>query len=246
MEDLKKFLGEQLGANYDHPSVFNKAFAPLAETIAANLPNRNISYDYAKPSSSLAILEAAQEHAKKHNKPLHGKNVLVLVHPFYPHLLHEKQIRRASVRGEVKEYTSKLIGLLRSPRDANTSVVAFETAHGYAAASSLLLEQGLIDQAIFTHYNLGSFLNVEDRDRFKGKTAIYAGAYNDICFTRNVKSMRMEIPDENIWAVKDLVLASPIESPDTMIVDVVSGIAPERTLEIEEFKKRFYSPRSLA
>jgi len=169
-----------------------------------------------------------------------------------------------SLRDEADQYLHNLLNFLKAnQRNPGVTVVALEIAHHYAAATSLLLEQGLIDQVLFTEYNRGSLLEVDELGKFRKDTLFFAGGYNGRCLKVSIDEMR-EVRDldkstflseeilkrikerfpsqaegkpGSIWAIRDLIINSPNDY-QTLSPRRVIGSSPERTIPLEEMMRR--------
>ena len=87
-------------------------------------------------------------------------------------------------------------------------------AHHYAAATSLLLEEQLIDTVVFTHYDRGSALNYEPLRTFSHKDIFLAGGYKGYkkgrCIDGSLSQLyNLANSGGQIYAVSDLIINSP-------------------------------------
>jgi len=190
--------------------------------------------------------EAQKNKEQKRRKSLETTNVIVLVHPLYLALT-DMEFLDAKERPEsveqAKTYLNNLFKLLRGNLDKKKVEIALvETPTHYAAASSLLVEEGLIDKVIFTRYDQGIPLNPDDKKLLDQKNAFYGGGYvgyiekngklEQRCFSQFVT--RTWNLTANNTAIQDLIIQSP-QSKDTSIMDETAyGLFQGNT-----FKERF-------
>lgn len=157
-----------------------------------------------------ALLKACQEHRNKLEKPLNKDNVLLIAHPFYL-FLGEYFIIDPCDRKDAEKYKQNLLKVFSPdfPRD-RINLVLFETAHHYAAASSLLLEEGLVDKVFFTSYGSGKLLESEWEHfiAYGNRKFFIGGSYNGLCITGSfIQTSKIAKPvEEKNFAVQDLIL----------------------------------------
>jgi hypothetical protein len=128
---------------------------------------------------------------------------------------------------------------------SNADIVVLETLHHYAAATSLLLEDGLIDKLIFTEFDNGHPIIKKELDEFSKKDVIYfGGGYNKHCLTHSIIDIEDKISKNKIWGIKDLIINSPQEHYKTLKTSKIEGIDNLRIISIEDAIKQIcnYSP----
>ena len=216
--------------------VLNPYFHQWTETISGNLEtghSAGIMYDLGE---SKELLSACTAHARAHERKDTTGKCIVLTHPFYLHLTHMAELKNETVRQEADEYVDALLHFLCLNRDIfQTPVILFEMAHHYAAASSLLVERGLVDTVIFTVCHSGKPLNQDDVQQIKHGTLYFGGGYNGRCLRSSIVAVEtIRSSTNNLWAIKELVLTSPYDNWNTLRTSCVSGIAPERTISLED------------
>jgi hypothetical protein len=159
-------------------------------------------------AANRALYESCQVHAKDNStKPLHGEKTLYLVHPFYLHLRHMAQLsKRASV--QAKQFMDTLFELIHISKDVNSlDVVLVDTIHAYAAYSSLLLENDLVDGVIFTQDDRGIPTKKEYSQGLTFPEDSYSlGMFNGSCFESFIRRMHYVKRDTKV--LKDLVLGA--------------------------------------
>lgn len=228
-------LGTRIGATNNSGSpVFNGRFLQFRANIEDNLRNRvgNRMYNGSVESE---VLKFCMEHAKAYEKPLNGKDAVVLVHPFYLHLSHMQYLASDSVKRDAEVYADNLMKLLKSnlPRD-RLNLVVLETAYHYAAATSLLLENGLVDRVVFTEYDSGSVLDGKDIDELKDKRVFFGGGYNYRCLSSGIDDIK-DAGAKELWAIKDLCLNSPQDERKTLWPGKIKNIDACRLITLEDF-----------
>jgi hypothetical protein len=216
--------------------VLNRYFTDWEAHIADNLGYRNPSggsrYESGRDS---ALLDLCREHAPNKRESYYGDKIIMITHPFYMHLTHMDELDTDSVKSDAEEYLDKLLGLLQMRTDnSEVSVVALETIHHYAAATSLLVENGLIDRVIFTEYDSGYPLIPEELADFKDNTIFFCGAYNGSCLYSSIRTMEDHISTGQIWAIRDLVLNSPQDYSSTLHPKRVVGVDKSRVVNLEK------------
>lgn len=215
--------------------VLNRHFDAWAEHIDSNLGSDYSSKDirYANEPGN-RLLSSCVDHAKKYQHPKHGKTKIMLTHPLFLHLAHMREIENNSVRKEVDDYLEALLNFLRLCRDKpKVSVVVLETIHSYAAATSLLVEDGLIDQVIFTESDKGCPLERDKLRKFKNSQIYFGGGYNSRCLKQSIEEMKVKLSTGEIWAITDLVLNCPQEYSGTLRVSQVRELPPSRMIPLE-------------
>jgi hypothetical protein len=209
-----------------HAPVFNPLFREWKDHITLNLRIKDryvlseicsktglkISVDeidnYSKGPYSVLYAEC-REHAEKYSKPLTSPNLVVVVHPFYSQLCDMKAIVERGLERNISRYRDNLMNLLKEfPRD-RANLVFFETIHHYAAATSLFLEAGMVDNVLFTQFDDGLLVNTDDLEGLEDKTFYLAGGYNGFCLKKAAYSLKSKVTTDQVWAVED-VIVSPI------------------------------------
>jgi hypothetical protein len=174
-------LGQLLGVSNNSSGVtLNSEFTLYEPVIYQQLasPVGGKGYDFAK---NRELYEACKVHAREHSSPKGAKKAVVLTHPFYVHLSHMDELN-SQEKGELREYTSKLFQLLTSNTVSDDlDIFIMETIHGYGAATSILLEKGMVDSVIFTKCDSGRLIKKSDMDPLKKATLYFGGGYNKRC-----------------------------------------------------------------
>jgi len=211
--DLRKILQ---ATNPNRGVVLNAQFAKWEEHVADCLKNRekqSIFYRYTSAADK-DLFKQAQEHVEQHRQESESDNAVVIVHPFYLPLTDKSKLACVDeFQTECNRYLERLVNFFRwQKEEADTTVVLFETLHHYAAASSLLLEQGLVDDVLFTYYDTGTLLNRDQNGQFRNKTIYAGGGYNDGCLLAALCDF-VALPPTELYAIQDLT----IEPPSRMI-----------------------------
>ena len=231
-------LKDRLPANSDNPLVLNRNFGKWNDYLAVDLKERpECSEDRYTRGKERELLKECQDHADYHNRPIHARNVAVLVHPFYLALTEMDQVDSDVKREQAKEYLDNLGILLNSRRDRRSiQTVALETAHHYAAATSLLLEHGLIDRVVFTEYDRGKPLNSTDISDLSGRKIFMAGGYLGRCFRHAYNALNIVLPESNILGIRDLIINSPRDSSTLFNASCwLDGMTDGRIVLLEDF-----------
>jgi len=220
-------MSGMLKGNSNHVIVLNNRFSSWEDHIEFCLANRDIEdlVRFESEERSVRIetvdimryrihpyndlFKAAIRLAAEHNKPLKKDKILLLVHPFYMFFSHMNVLRTYDRRKAAQEYKE---GLMASLQIKGLDKVIMDTAHHYAAGTSLLLEQGVVDRVLFTEFDKGSLLNLPDLMKFYGKTVYVGGGYNNRCLYGALKYI-IHIAGE-IKVVEDLVLNCPLDTKD--------------------------------
>ena len=197
--------------------VFNKEFKDWESHIDYHIRKRDdYENDYTSKKDA-RLLKLAKEHAFAYEKSTEAPSWITLTHPFYVFLTHGSELKSPGVKADARSYLDVLTNLLTSDicRD-RANIVIFETLHHYAAATSRLLEQGLVDKVVFTHYDTGHVLDC--RELKKGNQDYYSGGgYNGRCFKHSLSSMKNVVDTDQISIVTDLVIDSPEDRSDGLM-----------------------------
>jgi hypothetical protein len=193
--------------NSESGIVLNKNFSSWEDTIRENIVGLE-KRSYTR--EELSLLRNCREHARAFSNVPESENVIAFVHPMYLHLSHMDQLDKR-MNGEAEEYFHNLMKILKAqiPKD-KAGRVLIETAHHYAAATSLLLEEGCIDAVFFTKYDSGHF---DDRGEVKGKlygrNFFFGGGYNRRCLSAAVEDTCDITGIKEVKAIKEICLDSP-------------------------------------
>jgi hypothetical protein len=132
------------------------------------------------------LFDNCKSHADDFEQPLISDTLVTLVHPFYMHLCNMRRVKEHSLEEDADRYLDRLKSFLgklqKMPSRADSlGVVLFDTAHHYAAVTSRLVEEGLIDKVIFTEFGVGNPKDLTDLVPLRDKTIYVAGGYNNKC-----------------------------------------------------------------
>ena len=228
------------GNNGDNAVVLNHEFDLWEEYIVESLSDRsnwNCDREYSLGYAS-KLLKSCENHIHDFSKPIKTPDVISLTHPLYMHSIHMHEMPSLkSAKKQANQFLDTLLDFLTLCSECdNVSVVLQDTLHLYAASGSLLLERGLVDHAIITSYDAGDPINTEDLELFDGKRIFVGGGYNDRCLESSIDALRLEVPDVDLWGIKDLVLNSPQDNTN-LFPDSTTGIASHKTISLELAKK---------
>ena len=178
----------------------------------SDLPNRN---GYRVPGDHEGFEKLCIGHVQLHQGSVTSSRVMVLVHPFYQFSGHMRGVRGREHYQAAIAYLKRLTSFLKSRPPQNVmGVVALESMPHYAAVTSRLLEEGMVDRVIFTRDNYGFAHSPQELRVFGGKTLFYGGLFNGVCVseaifelehrTEELFSGEREVP--KVFAVMDIML----------------------------------------
>lgn len=209
----------------------NPEFSAYEEHILFNLNNKNrddISYlpnDEAEKINRYSVGEYSElylrclEHERIYSKPIDKNNIIALTHPLCMHKTEGHLLTTDEQLREADSYLAKLDKLFQARPwlKENANFVLFETAHHYAAVTSLLMKSGLFDKTIFTEYDSGKLMDTDELNTLQDKVWFVGGGYNGRCLffsnepVRKVISLDEQRPTrKRFYAIKDLVLNKPV------------------------------------
>ncbi|MBS3169896.1 hypothetical protein J4210_05410 [Candidatus Woesearchaeota archaeon] len=207
-------LGEILrGTNGGSKVVLNQHFVDWQERIEDHLKfRRRDKRYYHDDDNETALFRYAQEHQDHYGKALSGQEALVLIHPLYLPLSHPYLLKEKKHQTEAEDYLHTLLQFLQKRKqkeDKDVGVILFDTLYHYTAASSLLLEQGLVDVVLFTLYDEGALYRNEDIHSLNRKTVFAGGAYNGKCFSAGIGALWGVVDKSSLWTIPEIILDSP-------------------------------------
>lgn len=238
-------LRQLLGAT-NSPKRFatNKAFDKWNYYLQNEIWNRFAARAKKQPEDiekERELVQDCKSHIKRYSKLLAEENVLVFTHPLYAHLTHAEDINTKEAELEFDSFNYRLFGILnqRSRRE-DFGVVLIEDPRYYAAATSLLLERGLVNDTFLTDYDSGCLRDKKDLDCLIGKNIFVGGAYNGhgFCLKHSVEDIEIVVPKEQIWAIKDLIMEPDWNNPPGLCPNIVSGVDASRTITLEQFLEK--------
>ncbi len=200
-------LEDRLPANNKEP-VMNKEFKKWEKNILVGLRGARSKSPEDMPDKQL--YKICREHAENYRQEKDTESTVMLTHPFYLHLSHEDLINKYVLGKEADEYLENLMELVEN----NDNIVVLDTIHHYAAATSLLVENGIIDRVIFTENDDGKPHKMSELKDYSDKQIYFGGCYNEDCLNeaiRNMKEVKLDYGGsfEDIMAIKELVLNHP-------------------------------------
>ncbi|OGY55518.1 MAG: hypothetical protein A2912_05845 [Candidatus Buchananbacteria bacterium RIFCSPLOWO2_01_FULL_40_23b] len=229
-------------ANSASPIVLNNTFADWADHISYYVKNRHLDVDERyQEGKDKELFELAQTHARVYEREIESSMVIMLTHPLYLSLSHMNYIDSDEGRRDVEKYEDDLLHLLSMNKSSQSrvGVVLLETLHHYAAASSLLVEAGLVDRVVFTEYDSGIPLNLRELKDFSGKRIYFGGGYNGRCLKNSMDCMAARTSSKLIFGISDLVLNSPQYYGGRVRVSRIDDFVAKRTVTLEEAMRRF-------
>ncbi len=244
-------LKELLNGNNPNSNVaINKSFSDWQTRIEKDLKSReSFKRNYDKNEEEKAFFHFAQEHRQHFQQEISAEEVLVLVHPLYLPLTHMHLLKTAQQRKEVDDYLKKLPEILeRVKQKQQQQVLVMDTLYHYAAATSLLLENGLVNGTVFTQYDNGRLYDTEQLKTIRQKKLFVSGAYNDRCLKHGLERIAEITSGEKIRVVPELVFDHPEEAergtlkPQRIIINngfYDAILSPRRHISIEDLIKRW-------
>jgi len=233
-EQLRERLQTNNGAG---TILLNKRFSRWTQTIEQSLRNRRgVGKTYGSRADR-ALLDICRAHAEEFEQPINGECVVMITHPFYLHLSHMMYVRETPAEQEANKYLDNLLGFLNSCRDnPNVRVAVLEAIHAYAAVTSLMLEQGLIDRVVLTEYDKGYPLREGELPVFSEKPGFIGGGYNTRCLSHSTRAIENAGWSGELWAIKDLTLNSPLDAtkltpsnippiPESRVIDLETAMS---------------------
>lgn len=176
------------------------------------------------------LLNYCKEHSCAHDGHVLKKDVLLLVHPLYLHIMNYDYMMGKHQRRQGDEYFTRMKGALMWARDADISVVLMDTPQHYAAVTSLWAEQGLVHKVVFSLYDMGFPLKDKDLKMLRGKEVHICGGYHRLCLDDAIKSTASAIDGKGkISVVRDLVVERPDQYQN--FIDP-AGIKTDQDVEI--------------
>ncbi len=244
---LKELLG---GNNSDSNIALNRHFTDWQTTIEDNLKVRcswKTNYDFDEEEK--ALFRYAREHREHFQQRITADEVLVLVHPLYLPLTHMHLLKTDQQQEEVNTYLEQLLDVLeRVKQKKQQQVVVLETLYHYAAATSLLMENGLASGIVFTLYDRGKLHSTDNLETVRQKKLFVGGAYNDCCFSKGLEEIGTVTSGENIRVIPEFIFDHPEDAksgtlkPQRIIVNKRSNrriLSPKRHISIEDIIKRW-------
>lgn len=215
----------------------NPKFLQWKSHIEDNLSDRGISGKNSRhnyyPEKELLCL--CGDHAEKHGEFRNAKNYVILTHPFYFELSPPADYEiDDNLKSQSKRYMENLNFFLNLNREySDTGILAFETLHHYAAATSILLEKGILDNVIFTEHDNGKALDDIYFSMFKDKQLFFCGGYNKRCLTDSINQVQNNLNgNAEFLGIKDLCLNPPEQC--SLIPEDVKGINKNNLVGLDE------------
>jgi hypothetical protein len=155
------------------------------------------------------------------------------------------RIKSPSAEKDAEKYLDTLIKFLQmNQENSQVDVVILDTIYHYAAASSLWLEAGMVKDVIFTEYDGGAPIVLNEFGRFIEKQILFGGGYNGLCLANSIDCALYFMPSDNIWAIRDLVFRNPRDSSIPSGVPIVglprvARVEKSKTITLEDAAKMF-------
>ncbi len=217
--------------NFDLGPVLSDRFAQFLEPI-----NRDLASSHYIDKT---IKIKCKAHAAIFNKKTEADTVIMFTHPLYLHLSSWDYITTDSLKMQTDQYLERFVHLLHTiPRD-RFDVAVFEGMAHYAAATNLLLENGLIDKVYFTDDHSGRLPKSTDISELEGKVFFVAGGYNDLCLESSNSELLKITNYSNIFAIQGLCLDDPYGDDKNLLSDRVycGGDGPLQMIKYKDFLK---------
>lgn len=186
------------------------------------------------------LFENCKRHADDYEKPIESDTLFTLVHPFYMHLCNMRRVEEYSLQEDADRYLDRLKSFLSKlekipSRSDSLGVVLFDTAHHYAAVTSRLVEEGLVDKVIFTEFGVGNPKDLNELQLLKDKTIYVAGGYNNKCLLGAIYDLSRKVKDpRKIFALRDLILDSPSPKAISLLDPKWIGVTEKTNLPLDQ------------
>lgn len=134
------------------------------------------------------------------------KNILILVHPFYPILRHANfLIQFPEYYNKYLEYEEKILEILNNP---NSNIILFESPDSFARYTYKFYDIGSVKEVIFTEHSTGKVLDVNSIRNFKYSNNMrIAGCYGENC----VKDVENQLEKAEIKRINELIMERAIK-----------------------------------
>ncbi len=212
------------------------------------------SYDQCEQAAELytACLSHSASCTQQDGKPTTSlpDDVIALVHPFWLSLENMSYINDNKLKEEYNNYLQNIIRLFGEARKKGFGVVLLDTAQHYAAASSLLVERGLVDRVIFTQSGRGIPMETKKLRELSGKNIYLAGGYNDYCLRSASESFLDEgIYPDRLFAIQGAISDRPfiedyLQDIHVSIKDAGDTIVPEKIIMKREKNDPVFFPEN--
>ncbi|VVB80091.1 Uncharacterised protein [uncultured archaeon] len=197
-------IGQRVGLTNPGP-VFNGRFSHRQKLVLDGLNNFGIG----NSPESKNLQRECQEHRREFKKAIDAPNLIVLVHPFYTWLNHFDYVTPKNRRG-LEVYTENLLNLLDANLDREkVGLLAFETAYHYTALTSALLEQGKIDDVLFTEDDSGRPKDEIDFQPHRTRQVYLGGGYSDRCLRSAGGAISRQTENKRIYVISNLIVCPP-------------------------------------
>ena len=225
--------------NNGNDLVLNKNFSQWDDIIDMDL-RMHCGVNYERGLAK-ELMQSCNKHKKRFERKTEARNIIVLVHPFYLHLTHMEELGNEQVKKEADDYLKTLMNFLKLARDrSKLGIAAFETPHHYAAATSLLLEEGLIDKVVFTEFDRGIPLKIHELDEFRNHFTYFGGMYNRLCLSTAIRMMQTTSSLAQVLVIPELVLDSPQDYKETLRTSsIIEVYSPLRGIQLEKIVGEF-------
>lgn len=145
------------------------------------------------------------KHAKEKEFIL-GKEIIILVHPFYPLIRHANfLIEYPQYYKRYREYENKLLKILNNP---SLNIILFESPDNFARYTYKFYDEGSVKKVVFTEHSTGIVLNNEDLIEMKEyKNIKIAGCYGENC----IADVEKQLKGVNFTRQKNLIMERAIK-----------------------------------
>ena len=160
------------------------------------------------------ILDSCQAHRALFRQGINGKKaVLTLTHPLYLFLADRKSLQDSDLGTKVQaaNYQRRLNQTLRTLHaEEAIDVLLIEEPDHYAAQTSRLLEQGLVQDVFFTEFDTGALLTEQEYQGLEDVPCVYvAGGYVGSCLTTSLYHITETIGTQKVVLLPELLVTPP-------------------------------------
>ena len=135
-------------------------------------------------------------------KKIHeNKNIIILVHPFYPILRHANfLIQFPEYYKSYLDYEEKILEILNNP---NSNIILFESPDSFARFTYKFYDIGSVKEVIFTEHSTGKVLDVNSiKDLEHYNNIQIAGCYGENC----IKDVEEQLKNTKIKRINELIM----------------------------------------
>ncbi len=191
----------------DYDDILNDLFIPKYYNYKSCIPKCFSNKDYDKINvfnheKYLPIYEKVLYDIEKINKQKTDKNVIFIIHPFYPLLRHcNFLIENTEYLNKYIEYEKKIIKLLKFSK---RELVLVESPDSFMNYTYTFLKYGRIKHVLLTRHSEGFLLDKEHSKFLKNiQSASIVGCYRNRC----ISDFESELKTINYHEIESMVLS---------------------------------------